>query len=66
MTIDILNRANAIKKTIDKLNCEKSRISKLYIKKEDLNAEEIEEIIQIAMINTDYTLKCFKKDLEKL
>ena len=66
MTIDILNRANAIKKTIDKLSCEKSRISKIYSKKESLSAEEIEEIIQIAMVNTDYTLKCFNEKLEQL
>lgn len=66
MTTDTLNRANAIKKTIDKLSCEKSRISKLYSKKESLSTEEIEEIMQIAMVNTDYTLKCFNKDLEEL
>ena len=66
MTIDALNRANAIRKTIDKLSCEKSRISKLYSKKDNLTTEEIEEIIQIAMVNTNYTLKCFNKDLEEL
>jgi hypothetical protein len=66
MTIDTLNRANVIKKTIDKLNCEKSRISKLYSKKDNLTTEEIKEIIQMAMVNTDYTLKCFNKELEEL
>ena len=40
MKIDTLNRANAVKKTIDKLECEHSRISKLYSKKEDLTKQK--------------------------
>jgi hypothetical protein len=40
MTEQTLIRANAIKKTIDKLECEHSKISKLYSKKEDLTKEE--------------------------
>lgn len=66
MTIDTLNKANAIKKTIDKLECEHSRISKLYSKKEDLTKEEIEELFQIAMINTSYAINRFKEELQKL
>lgn len=66
MTIDTLNRANAVKKTIDKLECEHSRISKLYSKKEDLTKEELEDLFQIAMVNTTYTVNRFKDELKEL
>jgi hypothetical protein len=66
MTIDILNRANAVKKTIDKLECEHSRISKLYSKKEDLTKEELEDLFQIAMVNTTYAVNRFKDELKAL
>jgi len=66
MTKETLNRANAIQKTIDKLEIERSTISKLYSKKEDLNKEEITELFSIAMINTDYTLKAMNKELSDL
>lgn len=66
MTVETLNRANAIKKTIDKLESEKSRISKLYSIKESLTPAHIEELIQIAMVNTDYTLKAFNSELDSL
>lgn len=66
MTKETLNRANAIQKTIDKLEIERSTISKLYSKKEDLNEEEITELFSIAMINTDYTLKSMNKELSDL
>lgn len=66
MTIDILNLANAVKKTIDKLECEHSRISKLYSKKEDLTKEELEDLFQFAMVNTTYALNRFKDELNAL
>ena len=66
MTIDTLNRANAVKKTIDKLECEHSRISKLYSKKEDLTKEELEDLFQIAMVNTTYAVNRFKEELKQL
>jgi len=66
MTIDTLNKANAIKKTIDKLECETSIISKLFSKKENLTEEELKELFQIAMVNTGYTLKKFKEELQSL
>jgi hypothetical protein len=66
MTLETLQRANAVKKIIDKLDCEKSRISKIYSKKENLSAEQIEDIIQIAMVNTDYALNRFKEELNDL
>lgn len=66
MTKETLKRANAIKKTIDKLEIERSTISKLYSKKEELNEEEIKELFSIAMINTDYTLKAMNKELSDL
>tara|TARA_R110000851_G_scaffold112024_1_gene236020 strand:+ start:790 stop:990 length:201 start_codon:yes stop_codon:yes gene_type:complete len=66
MTIEKLSRANAVKKTVEKLESDKSRISKLYSKKEDLTNEDIEELIQIAMVNTDYTLKAFRAEFAEL
>ncbi len=66
MTIDTLNRANAIKKTIDKLEIEHSTISKLYSKKEPLTKEELEELFQIAMVNTTYATNRFKDELKAL
>lgn len=66
MTIDTLNRANSVKKTIDKLECEHSRISKLYSKKEDLTKEELEDLFQIAMVNTTYAVNRFKDELKAL
>lgn len=66
MTIDTLNRANAVKKTIDKLECEHSRISKFYSKKEDLTKEELEDLFQIAMVNTTYAVNRFKDELKEL
>ena len=66
MTIETLEIANEIKETIDELEAKKSRTSKLYSKKENLTAEEIEEILQIAMENTDFTLKSFKDEFAKL
>lgn len=66
MTIDTLNRANAIKKTIDKLEIEHSRVSKFYSKIEDLSKEELEELIEIAMVNTSYTINRFKDELKQL
>jgi hypothetical protein len=66
MTIDTLNRANVVKKTIDKLECEHSRISKLYSKKEDLTKEELEDLFQIAMVNTTYAVNRFKDELKAL
>ena len=44
MTTETLIRANGIKKTIDKLECEHSRISKLYSKTEPLTKEELETL----------------------
>lgn len=66
MTLETLRRANAVKKTIDRLETEKSRISKLFSIRESLTPEQIEELIQIAMVNTDYTLKCFKNELDEM
>jgi len=66
MTLDTLNKANAVKKTIDKLEGEHSIISKLYNKKESLTSEEIEELIQIAMVNTSYAINRFKEELKNL
>jgi hypothetical protein len=66
MTIDTLNRANAVKKTIDKLECEHSRISKLYSKKEDLTKQELEDLFQIAMVNTTYAANRFKDELKAM
>ena len=66
MTIEKLSRANAVKKTVEKLESDKSRISKLYSKKEDLTTEDIEDLIQIAMVNTDYTLKAFRAEFAEL
>ena len=67
MTIETLNRANAIKKTIDKLETEHSKISKFYSKnREDLTMEDLEDLFQIAMVNTSYTIKSFQKELEDL
>ena len=61
-----LIKANGIAKTIDKLEAEKSRLSKLYAKTKPLTEEELKEIFQIAMVNTDYTLKKFKEELNNL
>lgn len=66
MTLETLQRANGIKKTIDRLESEKSRVSKLYSIKESLTPEHVEELIQIAMVNTDYTLKVIKNELKQL
>jgi len=66
MTIETLNRANAIKKTIDKLEIEHSKISKFYSKKENLSKEELEELMEIAMINTSYAINRFKEGLKQL
>ena len=66
MTIDTLNKANSIKKTIDKLECETSTLSKLFSKKESLTEEELKELFLIAMTNTSYTLKKFKEELDSL
>ena len=66
MTIDTLNRANGIKKAIDKLEIEQSKISKFYSKKEPLTKEELEELMQIAMVNTSYTQNRLKEELSKL
>jgi UDP-glucose 6-dehydrogenase len=66
MTIDTLNKANAIKKTIDKLEIEHSKISKFYSKKEPLTKEELEELFQIAMLNTTYATSRFKDELKAL
>ncbi len=66
MTIDTLNRGNAVKKTIDKLECEHLTISKLYSKKEPLTKEELEELFQIAMVNTTYAVNRFKDELKEL
>ena len=66
MTIDILNKANAVKKTIDKLECEHSTISKLYSKTEPLTKEELEELFKIAMVNTTYSVNRFKDELKAL
>ena len=66
MTLETLNRANSVKKTIDKLESNISRIHKFFSKKENLTPDEIEELIQIAMANTDYTLNVFKRELDEL
>jgi len=66
MTIDTLNKANGIKKTIDKLEIEHSKISKFYSKKEPLTNEEFEELMQIAMVNTSYAINRFKEELKAL
>lgn len=66
MTVDILNLANSVKKTIDKLECEHSKISKLYSKKQPLTKEELNELFEIAMVNTTYALNRFKDELNTL
>lgn len=66
MTIDTLNKANAIKKTIDKLEIEHSKISKYFSKKESLTKEELEDLMQIAMVNTTYAINRFKDELKAL
>jgi hypothetical protein len=66
MTEDTLNKANAIKKTIDKLEIESSKISKFYSKKDPLTKQELEELMQIAMVNTAYTINRFKDELKAL
>jgi len=66
MTIDTLNKANSIKKTIDKLECESSLLLKLFSKKETLTEEELKSLFEIAIVNTGYTLKKFKEELDAL
>ena len=66
MTLENLKRANSIKQTIDKLDCEKSRVSKYFSNKDNLTEDDIEGLIKIAIINTDYTLKTLKKELSDL
>ena len=66
MTEETLNLANTVKKTIDRLECEHSRISKMYSKKEELTKEELEDLFQIAMVNTIYTMDRFKDELKSL
>lgn len=66
MTQETLNKANAIAKTIDRLEIEQSKITSLFSKKEKLTQKELEEVFQIAMVNTSYTLKKFKEELNNL
>jgi len=66
MTNEILNRANGIQKTIDKLEIEHSTISKLYSKKEPLSKEELEKLMHIAMVNTTYAINRFKDEFKNL
>ena len=66
MTLETLNQANGIFKTIEKLEIEKDQLSKYYIKIESLTKKEIEELIQIAMVNTSFAINTFKKQLENL
>lgn len=66
MTEETLNRANAIKTTIDKVKQENSRISKYFSKKDDLNEEELKDLFEIAMKNTSYTLNRLKEALDQL
>ena len=42
MTVETLNRANALQKTIDNLSSEKTKISGFFEKKENLSVEEVE------------------------
>ena len=66
MTLETLNQANGIFKTIEKLEIEKDQLSKYYIKIESLTKKEIEELIQIAMVYTSFAINTFKKQLENL
>ncbi|MCD8425569.1 hypothetical protein LNJ40_09700 [Tenacibaculum dicentrarchi] len=66
MTSDILNRANALKKTIDKLESEKTKISAFFEKKENLSAKEIDELINIAMINTSFSIRTLNEEFKNL
>ena len=66
MTLETLNQANGIFKTIEKLEIEKDKLSKYYSKTESLTKKEIEELIQIAMVNTSFAINTFKKQLENL
>jgi UDP-glucose 6-dehydrogenase len=66
MTIDTLNKANGIKKAIDKIEIEQSKISAFYSKKEPLTKEELTDLMQIAMVNTLYAIKRLKEELSKL
>jgi len=66
MTLETLNQANGIFKTIEKLEIEKDKLSKYYSKIESLTEKEIEELIQIAMVNTSFAINTFKKQLENL
>lgn len=66
MTNEILEKANKLKDAIIELQCQKSRIQKIYAKREDLTPDQIEEVIQIANQNTDFTLNTLKGKFEKL
>ena len=66
MTTETLIRANGIQRTIDKLEVEQSKISKFYSKKDPLTKEELEELMQIAMVNTSYAINRFKEELKSL
>lgn len=66
MTEATLTRANNIKSTIDKLNSEHSRISKMFNRKDELTQAEIEDLFQIAMVNTTYTINRLKDEFNSI
>ncbi len=66
MTEATLTRANNIKSTIDKLNCEHYRISKMFSRKEELTQEEIDDLFQIAMVNTTYAINRLKDEFKSI
>jgi len=63
-----LTKAILLRSEIDKIESEKSRISKLNQKNknEGLSCEEIDELIIIANSNTNYALKVFQKEFDEL
>lgn len=66
MTKETLQRANAILKTIEKLEGEEKKITRLYKNKENMSEQDLDDLFQIAMINTSYVLKTFNKELSDL
>lgn len=66
MTEATLTRANGIKSAIDKLNYEHSRISKMFSRKDELTQEEVDDLFQIAMVNTSYAINRLKDEFKSI
>ena len=61
-----LNKAIRLKEDIEKAESQKSRIHKLYAKKEDLSSKEITEIIELASDYNSYVISHLKSLLQNL